>query len=326
MARTPARLPEDVTNLAMGDRENNSKDLKEAGKNPVSKTYHTLKDLISSKFKKENNDIADELNNMTITKDQEFSSPYYALPLHMRQTNQMNNSHSNVLQSRQMQIEQQSQSMQSPHIYNQIIQGLGNVPQKRASSQPHLLDVYERREPQFTLDSKSNLDRRVSSVNIEVTDSDDGGFINKAQHRGQMTMPNAIQTMNQHPQQYLRKPLQPQTPKDISLLHQASHQQHLDYTQHRMSENIHPPPKQEPPPVRPKPTDKDISRKISGDENPNVDSGRGSIVNSSGRKTQGSPESVDLAMKMKSDSSEWVYLNIIIIFTVYNNLLNIYKL
>lgn len=54
--RTPARLPEDVTALA--ERENNSKnnDMRDSSKNAVTKTYHTLKDLISSKFRKDNSE------------------------------------------------------------------------------------------------------------------------------------------------------------------------------------------------------------------------------------------------------------------------------
>lgn len=52
ITRTPARFPEDVTALA--DRDNVGRDLtRDSNKNAVTKTYHTLKDLISSKFKKD---------------------------------------------------------------------------------------------------------------------------------------------------------------------------------------------------------------------------------------------------------------------------------
>lgn len=57
------RLGKDVTALA--DRDNVGRD-RDGNKNVVSKTYHTLKDLISSKFKKDSIDTADELNNVVI--------------------------------------------------------------------------------------------------------------------------------------------------------------------------------------------------------------------------------------------------------------------
>ncbi|XP_065086945.1 putative uncharacterized protein DDB_G0286901 isoform X2 [Ochlerotatus camptorhynchus] len=60
--RNAVRLPEDITALA--EREGLSKD-RETVKKSVSKNYHKLKDLISSKFKKDSPDGAeDELNNV----------------------------------------------------------------------------------------------------------------------------------------------------------------------------------------------------------------------------------------------------------------------
>lgn len=62
--RAPTRMPEDVTALA--EREMGGKDGRES-KNAVTKTYHTLKDLISSKFKKDSLEMSpEELNNVTI--------------------------------------------------------------------------------------------------------------------------------------------------------------------------------------------------------------------------------------------------------------------
>ena len=73
--RAPTRLPEDVTALA--EREMGvGKDGRES-KNAVSKTYHTLKDLISSKFKKDSADMTpEELNNVTIQQQHQLSQNY----------------------------------------------------------------------------------------------------------------------------------------------------------------------------------------------------------------------------------------------------------
>ncbi|XP_058053311.1 uncharacterized protein LOC131205289 [Anopheles bellator] len=63
MPRTIVRFPEDVTALA-SDREVSGRE-KDTVKKSVTKTYHTLKDLISSKFKKDGHEQGDELNNVT---------------------------------------------------------------------------------------------------------------------------------------------------------------------------------------------------------------------------------------------------------------------
>ena len=79
--RAPTRLPEDVTALA--EREMGGKD--RDSKNAVTKTYHTLKDLISSKFKKDSLEMTpEELNNVTIQQHQQSyddgtNTPYYNL-------------------------------------------------------------------------------------------------------------------------------------------------------------------------------------------------------------------------------------------------------
>lgn len=158
ISRTPARLPEDVTALA--DRDNVGRD-RDGNKNAVTKTYHTLKDLISSKFKKENTDVADELNNVVVhqqtnqsqtigkSANEEFRmSSHPSMPSHMRQMQNLNQSQPNIAQK--------------PN-------GISNVngdalrksqQEQRAASQPQLnLPAFERR----------------NSTDI-VTDSDDGGF------------------------------------------------------------------------------------------------------------------------------------------------------
>lgn len=126
VSRTPARLPEgNITNklyyvttrnliinwlfrlrvsilhidkdvTALADRDNVGRD-RDGNKNAVSKTYHTLKDLISSKFKKDSIDTADELNNVVIQQHMlgkspmdEIMMPRSAVPLHMRQMHNLN--------------------------------------------------------------------------------------------------------------------------------------------------------------------------------------------------------------------------------------------
>lgn len=229
--RAPARLPEDVTALAERDR-----DLKDSNKNAVAKTYHTLKDLISSKFKKDNNESCDGLNNVTAQQlvqqqSEEYRSPYSALPAHMRQNqtlnqNQnLNQSQPNIWMGRQIESPTMRQA-----IPGQIGQQRNYTPepqrtvsqQQRAASQPQLNMNFERRstlpfqsDPQQLQHQIIN-ERRGSLANIDVTDSDDGGFISK--QRRPQTM------FHVSPQQ-----LQQQQNQQSQSIHQ--HQLHLSQQQ-----------------------------------------------------------------------------------------------
>jgi hypothetical protein len=174
--RAPARLPEDVTALA--ERENGMKDRdgKDSGKNPVTKTYHTLKDLISSKFKKDSIDTQDELNNVTThqqhqqqlqQQQDEYRSPYYALPAHMRQVPMTSQSQSNIWNGRPTGESPSSHMYQSqiiqPRSYNRPVtpsrtpqqhsmqQQQPPMPQQRAASQPQLNMAMERRGSQVRI-------------------------------------------------------------------------------------------------------------------------------------------------------------------------------
>lgn len=109
-------MPEDVTALA--EREMGSKDGKES-KNAVTKTYHTLKDLISSKFKKDSSEMTqEELNNVTIQQQasmgyqgEDMASPYYALMQQQQMIQQQQSWHN--------QNSQNSQNMaQNPQMWN----------------------------------------------------------------------------------------------------------------------------------------------------------------------------------------------------------------
>lgn len=171
MSRTPARLPEDVTALA--ERDSINKD-RENNKNAVTKTYHTLKDLISGKFKKDNSDVADELNNVTTMQHDDYRSPYSALPPHMRQMQSLNQSQPNIYNTKSPLDHQSHQAagQGSPRSY--LSSDVSRGVQQRTLSQPQLAS-FERRDSQIMIPS----DRRGSLDNMDVTDSDDGGFATK---------------------------------------------------------------------------------------------------------------------------------------------------
>lgn len=202
---------------ALADKNNGTGEYKDS-KNAVTKTYHTLKDLISSKFKKDSLENADELNNVTCLSQQQqqqglqfpqgqatatgpedFRSPYSALPAHMRQIPSMNQSqNSPAWQQQGASLSQQPTPTPSSHLNQsqrnyaggaaqaQAMNGGGTPAQQRAASQPQLNVPFERRGSQNNLlehhqqQSQHMNERRGSLANIDVTDSDDGGFNTKA--------------------------------------------------------------------------------------------------------------------------------------------------
>lgn len=203
ISRTPARLPEDVTALA--DRDNVGKDRDGvANKNAVTKTYHTLKDLISSKFKKDNNEVMDELNNVVVhqqqqqpTEDMTFSSSTYrgnhdfnaclqesALPMHMRS---MNQSQPNILASGGG-MSNGNGNIRASNGRNYIIDSPLSRPsngvQQRALSQPHL-NV----QPTF--------ERHNSQPLLDQIDSDDGGFAARLQGNRKEIVATSLRTDNE---------------------------------------------------------------------------------------------------------------------------------
>lgn len=232
MARTPARLPEDVTALA--DRDNIIKD-REINKNAVSKTYHTLKDLISSKFKKDTNEVIDELNNVVV--QQQIQSQN----LNDYQQSQTAQQQQQPAPPQQQQTQQSQQPQQTTHLsddhdyrspYSAIplhmrqIQGLnqsqpnilsGGGPilngrnfsnesprQMRAVSQPHLnvMANFEQQQQQ-----QHNIHQHLDTIEHKngdiVTDSDDGGFASRSMVRRPQTMYHLTQEQHQMP------PIQP---------------------------------------------------------------------------------------------------------------------
>ncbi|CAO1436644.1 unnamed protein product [Diamesa hyperborea] len=239
--RTPTRLPEDVTALA--EREMGGKDGKES-KNAVSKTYHTLKDLISSKFKKDSSEMTpEELNNVTIQQqsqnyqsDDLGNTPYYNLmQQHMQmqqqqthpQQQQQSSWHSQNVSQQQQQQQQQQQpppqiwngnrqvlrdptvqqhqqlDMNGQQIYTHMVATRASIHQHRANSQS---------QPQLNMAFKEQSDdRRGSLANIDVTDSDEGGFSGNKLWRPttqQRTLPGdspSQQILLQQQQNYLKR-------------------------------------------------------------------------------------------------------------------------
>lgn len=238
--RTPSRLPEDVTALA--EREMGMKDGKES-KNAVSKTYHTLKDLISSKFKKDSSEMTqEELNNVTIQTQQqiqnfqndEIGQSYYAIMQqhHLQQQQQQASWHSqnmtqqmwNANANRPPPIPRDSPNQQidmnGQMNYSNVVATRASIHQHRAASQPQL-------NMQFKEQSE---DRRGSLANIDVTDSDDGGFVAKqwrANGNGNSQQPQPRMMHTDNPSQQIIHQQQQNYLKRSTLAQQSQSQQIL---------------------------------------------------------------------------------------------------
>lgn len=212
MAR-PTQMPEDVT--ALVDRDNYAKDGKD-GKNAVAKTYHTIKDIISSKFKKDQVTAGslDELNNATSFQQQIVQqhriSPYAVKKPRPEDMPTMYNGQQVPRPNTDSPIYLQSNAMSSQQYINSQIQA------QRAASQPHLHydpAAYIQQQQQHMQNQTAPLpnERRKSIDNIEVTDSDDGGFINKGSRRSNRTpIMNDSPYLTPNAQSYYEKQKTPQ--------------------------------------------------------------------------------------------------------------------
>lgn len=222
--RAPTRLPEDVTALA--EREMGGKD--RDSKNAVTKTYHTLKDLISSKFKKDSSEMTpEELNNVTIQHQQNYddatNTPYYNLMqqhIHLQQQQQtqqsswspsngnhptlqtqMWNGNRQLMRDSPVQITQQV-DMNGQQVYPHMVATRASIHQHRAASQPQLNLPFKEHQTD---------DRRGSLANIDVTDSDEGGFASNKmwrpsnQQRPITSETPAQQILLQQQQAYLKR-------------------------------------------------------------------------------------------------------------------------
>lgn len=208
--RGPTRMPEDVTALA--EREMACKDARDS-KNAVTKTYHTLKDLISSKFKKDSMEMTpEELNNVTIHQQAQNyqneehqqlngNTPYYNLmqqhiQVHQQwnspqQQQQQWNGNRQIIRDSPVIPQQQQMDMNGHHVSATT---RVSVHQHRAASQPQL---------NLPLREHQSEDRRGSLANIDVTDSDEGGFASKQQQQQQMWRPPNQRTIVETPAQQI---------------------------------------------------------------------------------------------------------------------------
>lgn len=250
--RAPTRLPEDVTALAEREMMGRDRD----SKNAVTKTYHTLKEIISSKFKKDSSELTpEELNNVTIQHHQQnygnedvTNSPYYNLMQQHLQLQQQQQHHqswngqsnggghqvqqtqhwngnrqqqsssqqsqqhmirdSAAHSAQQVDINGQQQQPAQQQNYAHMIATRASIHQHRAASQPQLNLPFREHQPD---------DRRGSLANIDVTDSDEGGFATA----------NKLWRMQQQ-QQNQQLSQQRMMPAD-SPAHQIMHQQQQNY-------------------------------------------------------------------------------------------------
>ncbi|XP_058462127.1 GATA zinc finger domain-containing protein 14-like isoform X2 [Malaya genurostris] len=190
--RNAVRLPEDVTALA--ERDSTVKD-RETVKNSVSKNYHKLKGLISSKFKKEIAECAnDELNNMSSILQQQQQPDSLGSSFLVSGNNPGNN-----LNHTQSNINLWSTNVRgnSPLYYHKKFadpadgyngDSLNGFRNMKAMSQPQLNTV-----------SGSQSFPNFSPNPMDGTDSDDGGF---RQHNPTRTdTSNPVQQNNRQTQQ-----------------------------------------------------------------------------------------------------------------------------
>ncbi|XP_058835986.1 uncharacterized protein LOC131692760 isoform X2 [Topomyia yanbarensis] len=188
--RNAVRLPEDVTALA--ERDSSAKD-KETVKKSVSKNYHKLKDLISSKFKKDSSEgTGDELNNVSsILQQQHDSLGSSFLITGNNPGNNLNHAQSNI------NLWSTNARGDSPLYYHKkfadpadgyngdMLSGFRSL---KAMSQPQLNTVSGGQNyPNF------------SPNPMDGTDSDDGGF--RQQDPPRMNITNPIQQHNRQTQQ-----------------------------------------------------------------------------------------------------------------------------
>lgn len=238
--RTPSRMPEDVTALAEREMIGRDRD----SKNAVTKTYHTLKDLISSKFKKDSLEMTtEELNNVTIQQqqhqhsyDDNANNPYYNLmQQHIQNQQQSWNgnhpTHQTQMWNGNRQLARDSSSaaqitqqvdMNGQQVYPHMVATRASIHQHRAASQPQLNLPFTEHQPD---------DRRGSLANIDVTDSDEGGFATNKMWRPQNQQrpvggeTPAQQILHQQQQNYLKRATMAQQSQSQQVLSNGHYQQ-----------------------------------------------------------------------------------------------------
>lgn len=303
----PTQMPEDVTALA--DREHYGKDPKENGKNAVSKTYHTIKDIISSKFKKDQvtTGSLDELNNATALQQQivhHSNSPYTVKkprPLemtssshHMQQPQHSGTNGSRPQTDSPVYHHMHPQQYLSMHAHQQSHQQY----QHRAASQPQL---YDNRPQHQQFSAPTPAERRGSVDNVEVTDSDDGGFISKARQRA-----NEYLAQNGHYYADQRTPQVYRPQSTLEHINERSNGGADEYNGGRQSRSNTEGGKKSTTPVT---SNSDYEKgENMGNISSNVDSGRESLAYSSGTRPQ-TQMTNNVEQNGADDSAEWVRHN-----------------
>lgn len=318
----PTQMPEDVTALADRDYGKDSKE-----KNAVSKTYHTIKDIISSKFKKDQvtTGSLDELNNATSHAQQQqqqqvvhhSNSPYTVKkprPLEMTaQTTSTTSTPNTIMHSNGPQRPQTDSPIYHHHQQHMQQQQYLNMQQsqyQRAASQPQLYDNRslhsQQQQQQFHIPTPA--ERRGSVDNVEVTDSDDGGFISKARQRANEYLAQNGHYYDQQQQQQQRNQ-QPHIyrPQSSTLEHINERSNGDDGYSGRQSRSNLDGGKKSTTPVN---SNSDYEKGENMGNSSNVDSGRESLAYSSGTRPQTQMTNNVDQNGGGDDSSEWVSSNI----------------
>ncbi|XP_058129237.1 uncharacterized protein LOC131288587 [Anopheles ziemanni] len=245
MPRTIVRFPEDVTALA--DREGGVGREKDATtvKKSVTKTYHTLKDLISSKFKKDAADQNDELNNVTSMLHQS----------NLEQGQSGGQSNQQQLQQQHGGNNQTGSYMYSAASDNNLLQAQSNLNMWPSGSQGNSPLYYHKKfadpaegynapdgsgglrgpkalsQPQLNIGEPASRTTQHNVVSllpapVDGTDSDDGGFRQHSSSRANISMPNGSGSRSTPQQQptYIQ-----------NYRHNHAQQQQQQQQQHHMS-------------------------------------------------------------------------------------------
>ncbi|XP_035794091.1 putative uncharacterized protein DDB_G0277255 isoform X1 [Anopheles albimanus] len=246
--RTIVRFPEDGAPL--GDVSSREKD---TVKKSVTKTYHTLKDLISSKFKKDGNDQGDELNNVASMLHQQSNVTDQSMAGQQQQAGSGNQTTSYLYSSASDNNLLQAQSnlnvwpspgsqTNSPLYYHKkftdpatdsysadgvLLNGggvSGGMRGSKALSQPQL-NIGELPNARSN-NTHSNVISMMppAAAPVDGTDSDDGGFRQHSSSRAILSIPNSgsgRQTQQSYVQNYRHNHTQQQQQQHMSSYHQA---------------------------------------------------------------------------------------------------------
>ncbi|XP_053683207.1 probable serine/threonine-protein kinase DDB_G0282963 [Sabethes cyaneus] len=190
--RNAVRLPEDVTALA--ERDSNPKD-RETVKKSVTKNYHKLKDLISSKFKKDTAEGAgDELNNVSSMLQQHDSLGSSFTMTGGNPSNSLNHAQSNI------NLWSTNARGDSPLYYHKKFADPADS--YNGDSLTGFRSLKAMSQPQLNTASAIQNYSNFSPNPMDGTDSDDGGF---RQHHNNSRINLPVQQQQQQQPQHNRQ-------------------------------------------------------------------------------------------------------------------------